>query len=1054
MWEDLSFKDRSKLIELGASQGILDLSTIKHLYNINADGGYLKWKKEIAKHKGINIDNDKTYNYQAFFEEDPQRAWDMLKKDSKAHFTDKYKTVWHPTFSDESVYSGHKSKYNPQGLVGGHWEGNTFRMSDSLYGSPVSMDDRQQYLIDNEHNGVTLLESNGTLPVYDGISWGGVLPEVTITPQYSDGGSIHIAKNKRGTFKAQASRMGMSTQQAASHILANKDDYSPAMVKKAVFAHNFAHAYGGKMYDDGGVTSSNGQYHVNPTDYLDVLSNVENNKPVEVTLPDVTVKAADPKNYRSSYDPNGFMDFMNAVTLGVGNRFSVSQDARLLKDAYDAATGNKSWKDVFNSAVLGNEGIFGNPYDKYSFMDKLKMSMMNKIPLIPDPTTFNAPFDNVTGNVNDRTSSVAQVSYLLPRDKQQKLFEDYGYKRVYNDYGTVKRAAESKGYPIYQKNSDDASRENLVPIGNADSDPFEVETTYKGKLMEVPTNWYAAPNKSLIEAGATRSTIYYNPNNGKYYQKAWDLNDYGGNGGSTADIFGKFLDTIGNPVVVTSGIQEVLPENINKVEKNYILPYAKKHYLKKADNGHWGYVAPDVIIYGHKHAEGGFGDGGPLDTTLLHGIRDNYNGTVNSYIDGIYANGTEESYGNPSDHYNNVDEEKLKQMTPNARGHYDDSVKLPNHPSSPTRGTFNGQYFDFTDKGFEDPNYTMFGLQDNGDGNAIMRYNGAIVIPELTVTPNGNYYNDTYNNIKIHQGHKHDLGGSLESDEDNLLAPIIKYYEDSNPYLSIEDQNTFAKGGQMKKARQAVDYFVNKGLTREQAAGLVGNLMRESGMNIAATNPNSGAYGLGQWLGNRKTRLFRRYGYHPTFEQQLDYVWDELNTSHRRGLQMLRASKTVNDAARNAFGYYEFSAGPEAAVRAMNGAGRNTKWKNPNGTYALNSGIKNAQMIFGRVPVTMDNIGDTLTFDTPESMQSTHNTQPNIQPIISDDYAPVTLANLKELPTFGQEEDNDSSIPSFGPQYLAQNLDKLGIANPLNPFEKGYQLQSPKAIYANMQGLI
>ena len=39
MWEDLSFKDRSKLIELGASQGMLDLSTIKHVYNINADGG-------------------------------------------------------------------------------------------------------------------------------------------------------------------------------------------------------------------------------------------------------------------------------------------------------------------------------------------------------------------------------------------------------------------------------------------------------------------------------------------------------------------------------------------------------------------------------------------------------------------------------------------------------------------------------------------------------------------------------------------------------------------------------------------------------------------------------------------------------------------------------------------------------------------------------------------------------------------------------------------------------------------------------------------------------
>lgn len=297
----------------------------------------------------------------------------------------------------------------------------------------------------------------------------------------------------------------------------------------------------------------------------------------------------------------------------------------------------------------------------------------------------------------------------------------------------------------------------------------------------------------------------------------------------------------------------------------------------------------------------------------------------------------------------------------------------------------------------------------------------------------------------------HADGGPLESDEDNLLAPIIKYYEDSNHYLSIEDQNIFAKGGQMKRARQAVDYFVNKGLTREQASGLVGNLMRESNMISNATNPNSGAYGLGQWLGNRKTRLFRRYGYHPTFEQQLDYIWDELNTSHRRGLQMLRASKTVNDATRNAFGYYEFSAGPEAAVRAMNGSGKNTKWKNPNGTYALNSGIKNAIMVFGQAPMAMDNISspasNTIALNTPESI-------PNIQPIISDDYAPVVTANLKELPTFGQEEDNDSSISSFGPQYLAQNLDKLGIDNPLNPFEKGYQLQSPKTIFADMQGLI
>ena len=44
--------------------------------------------------------------------------------------------------------------------------------------------------------------------------------------------------------------MGMSIQQAASSILANKDNYSPEMVKKAVFAHNFAKQDGG--YVEGG----------------------------------------------------------------------------------------------------------------------------------------------------------------------------------------------------------------------------------------------------------------------------------------------------------------------------------------------------------------------------------------------------------------------------------------------------------------------------------------------------------------------------------------------------------------------------------------------------------------------------------------------------------------------------------------------------------------------------------------------------------------------------------------------------------------------------------
>ena len=75
------------------------------------------------------------------------------------------------------------------------------------------------------------------------------------------GGKIHIAPSKRGTFKAQAKRMGMSVQQAARHILAHKDRYSPAMRRKANFARNFAHAYGGNLFADGGMFEHPAEYN-------------------------------------------------------------------------------------------------------------------------------------------------------------------------------------------------------------------------------------------------------------------------------------------------------------------------------------------------------------------------------------------------------------------------------------------------------------------------------------------------------------------------------------------------------------------------------------------------------------------------------------------------------------------------------------------------------------------------------------------------------------------------------------------------------------------------
>lgn len=53
--------------------------------------------------RGFDVDNDDTYDYQAYFRADPQAAMKTARRGG--HFPDKFKTPEHPTFSDESVAS-------------------------------------------------------------------------------------------------------------------------------------------------------------------------------------------------------------------------------------------------------------------------------------------------------------------------------------------------------------------------------------------------------------------------------------------------------------------------------------------------------------------------------------------------------------------------------------------------------------------------------------------------------------------------------------------------------------------------------------------------------------------------------------------------------------------------------------------------------------------------------------------------------------------------------------------------------------------------------------
>ena len=84
-------------------------------------------------------------------------------------------------------------------------------------------------------------------------------------------------------------------------------------------------------------------------------------------------------------------------------------------------------------------------------------------------------------------------------------------------------------------------------------------------------------------------------------------------------------------------------------------------------------------------------------------------------------------------------------------------------------------------------------------------------------------------------------------------------------------------GGNVEKALR---FFIDiKGYPKWKAAGIVAAIMGESGgaLNPAAVNPSSGAYGIAQWLGTRKTKLSAvSPGRESTLEGQLDYLYAEL----------------------------------------------------------------------------------------------------------------------------------------------------------------------------------
>ena len=121
------------------------------------------------------------------------------------------------------------------------------------------------------------------------------------------------------------------------------------------------------------------------------------------------------------------------------------------------------------------------------------------------------------------------------------------------------------------------------------------------------------------------------------------------------------------------------------------------------------------------------------------------------------------------------------------------------------------------------------------------------------------------------------------------------------------DDTSMSEAALSSSEQTAFNFFVSKGLTKVQAAGVVGNLMQESSVIPTAVEFGGGpGRGIAQWsVGGRwdtshndnVTWYASTHGLsRSALNTQLDFIWYELTTFSGYGLSSLRAATTVPQA--------------------------------------------------------------------------------------------------------------------------------------------------------------
>ena len=180
------------------------------------------------------------------------------------------------------------------------------------------------------------------------------------------------------------------------------------------------------------------------------------------------------------------------------------------------------------------------------------------------------------------------------------------------------------------------------------------------------------------------------------------------------------------------------------------------------------------------------------------------------------------------------------------------------------------------------------------------------------------------------------------------------------------------------RVNYAMNYLMKKGgLTKEQASGIVGNIMQETGgtLNPKITNPSSGAFGLAQWLSPERVAGLKNYAAMmgksvEDFETQLGFIIHEMQTGSdsgaKKAYELIRNARTPQEAAVIFSRYYERAgkgANDTARIKYAETAYRNFSEFSPNTNTLVGSGI-------GEVSPNMSSVGMSGVYGSENALSN------------------------------------------------------------------------------------